>query len=174
MEARPPMKRLAEFLGAEQPNDHQQRVLSAMQWAGRASADWRPEEAFIFRAIALETLILSGNKSSEITNRLKWSVVHLLGDWLVSREVGEKHVKAVYEIRSQIVHSGLYEVAKEDTSVLRHIVIHCFSRVLSDDRFKDMTARSDLDRWFNARLRGDDEIAVRPTETKMENGRHGI
>ncbi len=152
------MKKLCEFLCEEQPNKHQERVLSSIQWDGRASTESRAEEAFIFRAASpSKHLSWAGNKSSEITNRLAWSVVHLLGDWLISREVGEKHVMTAYDVRSQIVHSGLYEVAKEDISLLRGILIRCFARVLSDDRFKDMKARDDLDTWFKARLRGDAE-----------------
>ena len=67
------LRRLVRYLAAERPTGHQERVLSAMQWAGRGAVARRPEEAFLYCAIALESLML-GRKDVELTTRLALSV----------------------------------------------------------------------------------------------------
>ena len=149
----PALRRLCDYLQQAKPTGHQNRVLSAIQWAGRAAVEWRAEESFLLRAIALESLIL-GYKNTELTNRLALSIVHLLGNWLKIRKVGVAQVKELYGVRSAIVHSGKYEVKKEDSVIMRKYVLSCFRRILEEKRFTKMSGKDDLDEWFDARMRG--------------------
>ena len=151
----PALVRLCALLASEQNNKHEKRVLTAIHWAGRASAERRPEEAFIFRAIALESLILGSGDHSELTQRLALSVVHLLGDALRDRKDAVTQIRSLYAVRSKIVHSGTYEISEKDARLLREFVLMCFAYVLADERFKHMSGGTDLDEWFQAAMRGD-------------------
>jgi len=148
------LRRLLEYIGTDNPNGHQARVLSAIQWAGRGAVASRPEEAYLHSAIALESLIL-GRKDVELTNRLALSVTHLLGKWLVSRQKTMAQLKDLYGVRSMIVHSGKYEVDQQHLHMLREYVRRCFQRLLEHRPFINMRGANDLDDWLEARLRGD-------------------
>ena len=80
--------------------------------------------------------------------------MHLLGNWLKIRKVGVAQVKELYGVRSAIVHSGKYEVKKEDSVIMRKYVLSCFRRILEEKRFTKMSGKDDLDEWFDARMRG--------------------
>ncbi len=149
------LRTLCKYLQDDRPTPHQARVLSAAHWAGRAVGEWRAEEAFLFRAIALESLILGGGDNPELTTRLTLSTVHLLGDMLASRKWGVQSLKKLYGVRSKIVHSGRYEVDEADSALLRGFVIRSFARVLSDRAFLRMVGKSELDEWFAERMRGE-------------------
>jgi hypothetical protein len=155
------LRTLVKYLENDKPNSHQNRVLSAAQWAGRAQADRRAEEAFLHRAIALEALILGDRDNAELSMRLTLSIVHLLGDMLRSRQNGFQKIKRLYSVRSKIVHSGKYEVDKEDITLMRSFVIRVFARVLGDNEFVKMTEKNDLDSWFESRMRGERAVQSR-------------
>lgn len=149
------LRHLLEYLQSPTLTKHQKRVLSALQWAGRAAVELKPEEAFLFRAIALESLILSGGENSGLTERLAYSTVHLLGQWLKDRQESFRHIKRLYGVRSSIVHTGKLEVDEDDASLMRKYVSICFSRMLSEKTFLNMKGEKELDDWFRARMRGD-------------------
>ena len=149
------LRRLWAALASAKPTDHQSRILAAMQWAGRAQAERRDEQAFLFRAIALESLILGDRDQGELTMRLTLSIVHLLGAWLKSRKDAFQQIKKLYGVRSKIVHSGKYEVDPKDFALMRAYVTRCFLHIFGDRRFGNMVAKSDLDEWFEARMRGE-------------------
>ena len=87
VEENPALHHLCEMLRAERPNGHQNRILTAVHWAGRASA--------------------------------------------------------------------------EDANLLRAFVLRCFGRALTDERFKTMSGKKDLDDWFQAAMRGDGKVLAR-------------
>lgn len=150
----PALRTLWRYLESATPNGHQNRVLAAMQWAGRASAERRDEEAVLLRAIALESLILGDGDKGELTLRLTLSIIHLLGGILKSRLESSRLIKNLYALRSKIVHSGRYEVDEADSRLLRQFTILSFYRVLAHKRFATMAGSHDLDDWFEARMRG--------------------
>ena len=64
----------------------QDRILSALQWAGRAAVEERREEAFLLYAIAIESLLLGGKSHVEVTERLAVRGAHLLSGDPKARE----------------------------------------------------------------------------------------
>lgn len=147
------LRRLCQYLRVERPNAHQSRVISAIRWAGRAGTSPRAEEAFLFRAISLESLIL-GDSTAELSTRLALSVIHLLGKSIRDRQLAFKDLKGLYGLRSKIVHSGNFEVANEEAERMKGIVVRTFAEMLTRKEFLKMTARDELDRWFHKRLLG--------------------
>jgi hypothetical protein len=169
----PGLRRLFELLALGRLSAHQRRVLTAIHWAGRAAVENRIEDSFLFRAIALESLIL-GRSDTELTNRLAMSIVHLVGEFFNSRKDGVATIKRLYKERSKIVHSGTYEVAKPDAATLRRIVIQCFLKVLTAEGFQKMNGENDLDEWFEAAMRGDRLDKLIPTPTIDAAGPNGL
>jgi len=127
-------------------------ILSAIQWAGRATVERRKEEAFLLYAIALESLLLIEGDKSELTYRLKVRAAHLLGDDANARKMLAEQIQKLYGKRSSIVHTGDIEVGDEDLKRLRGITKGCIVRVLRDPDFTAMTPHTDLVSWFDDRV----------------------
>ena len=126
-------------------------VTSAAQWIGRATIDRRREEAFLLYAIALETLMLPGEKSGELGYRLKVRVAHLLGRSVASRTQLAKDISRLYGIRSAIVHAGSYEVTDEDLGLLRSVVKRVLLRLVRSAALHRLT-HDQLSEWFDRRI----------------------
>ncbi|TLD43142.1 MAG: hypothetical protein JETT_0577 [Candidatus Jettenia ecosi] len=75
----------SSFLKGPQ-NKLQEQVIASLQWAGRATAEVRKEEAFLLFAIALESIVLADGNLQELTYRLRGRVAHLLGKSLSDRK----------------------------------------------------------------------------------------
>ena len=152
MRKNPTIRSLTGLLRLARRSAHQDRILSAAHWAGRACAETRAEEAFLFRAIALESLILGGREHFELTSRLSMSIALLLGGSVQEKSEICKKVKQLYSTRSKIVHTGSYEVSREDSALLRSITLSCFTRVLTGRTFQKMEKEDALDHWFHSAM----------------------
>ena len=97
--------RVAKLL-SHQRNDLEEKLVAAFQWAGRATAEIRREEAFLLYAIALESIVLADSDPIELTYRLRVRIAHLLGNSPEARRNIFSKVGHLYDIRSKIVHSG--------------------------------------------------------------------
>jgi hypothetical protein len=142
----------ASSLLVERKGKLQERLLSAIQWAGRATVDSRKEEAFLLYAIALESLILAENEKDELVYRLRTRVAHLIGEGVQSRRQLSKQVKDLYDVRSQIVHSGRYQVTDADFGRMRLMTKSCIIRVLADEIFIKMRGMQDFIDWFDEQI----------------------
>lgn len=143
----------AGSLLAKKRNGLEDRVLAAIQWAGRASAEKnRKEQAFLLYAIALESLVLIENETDELGYRLRMRVAHLLGKTVESKRTLVKDLKKLYGIRSKIVHSGSYEVTDLDLFKLRFITKNCILRILKEEPFSSMTSVGQLTGWFDEQM----------------------
>lgn len=127
-------------------------LLSAIQWAGRAAVDARPEEAFLLYAIALESLLLGPGKAMEPTYRLRLRVAHLLGSDEVSRKELVGVVGELYDVRSKIVHAGKYQVTDDDLGLIRYLTTQSISRILIFQPFALMKKHAELEEWFEKQL----------------------
>lgn len=144
--------RASELLAKKQLNPIEERVIAAMQWAGRASIDERNEEAFLLYAIALESLVMEKSSESELGYRLKTRVAHLLGDNLEDRKHIRKNVSDLYGVRSAIVHKGLFEVSDTDLSLIRLITKESILKVLTEAPFVNMNSDDEYFEWFDNRI----------------------
>jgi Apea-like HEPN len=157
--------RLASLLAARNPTDLQDRVLTAVKWAGRARIESRAEERFLLYAIALETLLLGGKQDVELSYRLAIRGAHLLsGDDLQSRLLTEKQLRDLYALRSKIVHSGAITVSDTQLATLELYARIAIVTVLDREPFAKMLVESELEDWFRAQLLG------KPTEQAPMSG----
>ncbi|MBN1317521.1 MAG: hypothetical protein JXA42_18710 [Anaerolineales bacterium] len=130
-------------------NELESHLISAMQWAGKATAAIRKEEAFLWYAISLESLILMDNEIGELGYRLRTRAAHLLGKDLDGRKEISRKIREMYDIRSKIVHSGWFEVTDADLSLMRIFAKRSILTILNDEPFKSMKSVDALVGWFN-------------------------
>jgi hypothetical protein len=133
-------------------NNLEDRLISAIQWAGKATIENRKEMAFLLYAISLECLILSDNEKEELTYRLRTRIAHLLGSDLENRKKIKKRVGELYDIRSKIVHSGWYQVTDADLGVIRLYTKSCILRIINDEPFISMESIVTLIDWFDDKI----------------------
>jgi hypothetical protein len=146
-------KRISGMLANRQLSPAEERLLTAIQWAGRAQVDPRPEEAFLLYAIALESLLLGSKTSGELGYRLSLRCAHLIAS--PERRQALKHqLGKLYGLRSKIVHSGKTLVADADLTLLRGYCRNAIFRVLNDPGFHQLKSEEELDDWFEQQALG--------------------
>lgn len=128
--------------------------LAALQWAGRATVAFRREEAFLLYVIALESLLLSDSDNQELSYRLRLRLAHLLGETYTKRNELFEEMGRLYKIRSNLVHSGKFEVTDVDLSKMRAYAKTAILRILLDEPFVGMQSTSDLAAWFKGQTLG--------------------
>ena len=141
----------SEILQVEKPTEFQERLISALQWAGRASVESRNEEAFLLFAIAFESLLIGSDDKTEITETLALRAAHVIAA-PKSRLRVYKDVKRLYGIRSKIVHRGDADVGEADLSLMRYLVRLALLSMLCDSRFAVVTTEASLVDWFREKL----------------------
>jgi hypothetical protein len=143
---------VSELLGNDQLSKLENRILSAFQWAGRASVAVRNEEAFLLYMISLESLILGRDTHSEITYQLKLKAAHLLRGTVEARRELMERLGSLYKIRSQIVHSGRFQVSESDLSEAHEYAKKALLVNSHSAPFRKMTDKKQFDAWLDDRL----------------------
>lgn len=147
--------RLSQLLADSKPNSLTDRILTAVQWAGRARVEERREEAFLLYAISLETLLLGNKVDIEISHRLALRAVHLLAAAdMQSRRLVQKQIKQLYTTRSKIVHSGSFQVTNIDLELMSKCARLAVFMMLDAAPFATMVAEEDLETWFEEQILG--------------------
>lgn len=149
---RPAFRRIHYLMRNEPRSALAELLLASIQWAGRASVESSREQAFLLFAIALETLVLPDSDSQELNYRLRIRVAHLLGSHRGQRAELSSTVRRLYKIRSQIVHSGSYQVTDDDLGQLRSITKRSIFRVLLHRKISQLRTGKELAEWFEARV----------------------
>lgn len=148
--AKPHLRRIRELFQRSSQSSLAESILSALQWAGRATVEPKREQSFLLYAIALETLILPGQEV-ELGYRLRTRVARLLERDPRKRTEITVILKKLYGTRSKIVHSGSYDVSDEDLGRLRAITKTVIIRMLMDEQIRRMKTSEELEQWFESR-----------------------
>jgi hypothetical protein len=171
----PPMMRLlelhkvSEWLATSRPSDLEDRILSSLQWAGRAAAEERREESFLLYAISLEGLLLGGKTHTELTERLALRGAHLLAGDRDGRENVYDELKTLYGLRSKIVHSGSTEVTDDELARIAAVARGALVTVLHLSPLTEMTEESQLEDWFKDQLLGGIQVPYEKRRNEPEN-----
>jgi hypothetical protein len=151
--SRPGFSRISDLLSRPAPTDLEERILAALQWAGRAQVDPRREEAFLLFAISLETLMLGRDTTGEITHKLGVRCAHLGGgSTLVEKRRVIDQIAQLYRLRSKIVHSGSSQVAEAELALMKEYALISLFIVLDREPFKSMATVEQFDQWCEAQL----------------------
>jgi Apea-like HEPN len=145
--------RVSEMLRAQNPTDLEQRVLASLEWAGRAQIEARREEAFLLYAIALESLLLARDTKTEIAQRLAIRCAQLGGGpTLNDKKLVVEQILSLYQIRSDIVHSGNFLVREDELSLIRTYAVLTLFLILDSEPFRSMREVRELESWFQTQL----------------------
>ena len=144
--------RVSELLGKADRTTFEDRILSAFQWAGRATVDIRREEAFLLYMIALESLILGSKVNSEITFQLRLKIVHIITCSTSTRKQFMNRISYLYGVRSKIVHSGSFQVTESELWELRQYSKQVLITVANAKQFRDMETAEQFDSWLDEQL----------------------
>lgn len=142
----------------KQGSDVEKRLLSAIQWAGRATAytNRNKEEAFLLYMIALESVILFEDHTDQLSYSLRLRTSYLLGKNFKGRKKIHDDIKNLYVKRSKIVHDGFFDVEDADLNLIRYITKSAILSVLCDNQFKGIKTRAELSAWFDKKILNDD------------------
>lgn len=147
--------RVNDLLANETRTDLEDRIVTAIAWAGRARVEHRPEHRFLLYAIALEALLAKPNARSGVTERLRLRVAFLVHRKATSRKTLAATMSRLYDLRSSLVHAGTAEeLADRDVDIIEHIVELAIVSILTKSPFKEMKNAIDFDRWFDDQLLG--------------------
>ena len=142
----------SQLLGKSKRSEFEERIISALQWAGRASVENRNEEAFLLFAISLESLLMDRDEKSEVTEILSVRASHVIGTNPSGKHKIYKEMKQMYRRRSQIVHRGSVEVEEDELNLIRYFARFAILTMLTSSRFSNIATDLDLIRYFRARM----------------------
>lgn len=155
LSALPVFQGVSRLLSKARLNRLEDRILTAIQWAGRARVEERREQAFLFFAVALETLLLGDRNPSDLQYKLKLRCAHLLViQNLQSRKRIFKEIGELYAKRSKIVHTGEFDVTDSELQLIEKYACAAIDVLLSRDAFQSMRDESTLEEWFESQVLG--------------------
>ena len=144
--------RINRLLQTRPRNEVEEILVTSVRWAGRATVARLREEAFLLYAIALECAVLPSTGEGELSHRLSQRVARLLSGSVDERLKNQKTVRTLYRIRSEIVHSGLYEVREGDLGLIGDITKRVIFKQLADSAVAGLTKTDELEHWYEQRM----------------------
>lgn len=147
------ISRASALLKDPSPGPMTQRVLTSLRLAGRASIATRYDESILLFVMALESLLLAPDRSSEMSYRLRVRASHLLSS-PGRRALAAKEINALYGLRSAIAHTGTTAISLKDVKRARLVTKIALLEVLRGKHFMRVKNNS-LDSWLDDRILGD-------------------
>lgn len=144
--------RVLGLLRKTSPSPFEKRIRAALQWAGRATAERRPEVSLLLYAISLEALMLGPRRDTEQTYRLSLRLARLLGRNRAGRMSLAKRTRDLYAKRSQVVHAGFVGVTAEEVREARWLAKNAIGAALSNSKLRRLTPEQRVEEWFNERM----------------------
>lgn len=140
--------RASALLDSGDRSDFEDRIVTALGWAGRACVADERDQSFLFYAIALEALLLKSSARGGVSDRVKLRAAHVVG----LRKVFDL-MTGLYERRSGLVHAGdSTSITDDDLASMRWVVGRALTGVLTDPRFASMRTAREFDAWCDAQL----------------------
>lgn len=140
-------------------SDLQRRVLTALRWAGRASAlnaikanyykhNTEREQSFLFCAICLESLFCKRHETGDVTERLASRCAQFLAVDKEQHRAIYKDVKALYNRRSDVVHEGSLDISQDDLDQISVYVRESLIKMLTDPVLVSLPDEAAFEAWF--------------------------
>ena len=145
------VKRISRLL-QKRGGEVDELLLKALRWAGRATVAPLRNEAFMLYAIALECVVLPGSDRGELRHRLSQRVAKVTQDTVAKRTETQKLIGRLYDVRSKIVHTGLYAVNEDELYRMRNVAKGVILTLLKDTRVAGLNTAGQLDQWYEDRM----------------------
>ena len=131
-----------EYLCKDKPNEMENRIINAIQWAGKGLKDEEQSRAFTQYLFALEALLQFQQKDQIVTPSILYHlselVAFIVADNFDDRTKWEKIVKRLYSRRSAIAHGRSNEVGADELFQAFYLIKQLVTTLLISDEFKDM------------------------------------
>lgn len=143
--------RASALLASGNRSDFEDRIVTALGWAGRACVADERDQSFLFYAIALEALLLKPLARAGVSERLKRRAAHVGGLRADTKREVFGLMAGLYRLRSELVHAGDSTlITADDLASVRAVVARALTRVLTDERFTSMRTAREFDAWCDA------------------------
>lgn len=139
------------MLKKDNPTKLEQRIISAISWAGKALRDEEPARALTQYVFALEALLQLQQRGSMVSPSITYQMAEfaafIISDNLKDRVEIEKRIKNIYSRRSAIAHGGSQEVVDSDLGEALFLLKHIITILLTVDPFKNYTTIEEVSGW---------------------------
>jgi hypothetical protein len=134
------------------PTKLQKRLITAIEWVGKAFRDNDNARAFIQVVFALESIFTLQEKnvlvSPGIANQISESVAFILGRNLDERIVYEKQAKTIYGHRSAIAHGGSSRISDIELDEAIDLIKLVILKMTTETKFKSMNSMDEFNKWM--------------------------
>jgi len=113
-----------ELLLLKTKTDIQKRIITSIEWIGKANSEVNNKNRFVFYVFAIESMLTFHEKdfiTPSIAHSISESTAMILGTNYEDRIVTEKKVKEIYSIRSAIAHGAEKEVSDDELNLAMNI-----------------------------------------------------
>lgn len=133
------------------PCDIKRRILTSMEWIGKAAYDEDRSKALIQFVFAIEGLLQFKPKdflSQSIANQIGESLAFIVGEEVEERKNILKAFKEVYKLRSAVAHGVNKTITLEDLALAKFLSKALIAKLLTGEPFKDMATIEQLEEYI--------------------------
>lgn len=132
-------------------SDLRRRILSAVEWGGKAARDADPSKAFVQCIFGLETLFTWQEKgvlvSPSVASQIAEWAAFVLGKDFSSRHDIAGRVGAMYGKRSGIAHGGFTAITPEDVVAALQLLRDLVAALLTSSELRQVQTMKELRDW---------------------------
>jgi len=127
-------------------NDFENRIISAIRFAGSSYMYAEEAESFLKCMISLESLLLSDKESK--SENLAERVALIIANNLKDRSDVYDIMRKLYNIRNKIVHEGFVDVDRSDVVQLQYYTFLCIMNILNRYKQEKITNINEFIKWI--------------------------
>jgi len=150
-----------EVVSKYNPTNLQNKLITAIEWVGKAIRDNDNARAFIQVVFAFESIFTFQEKnvfvSPGIATQFAESVAFILGTNLNERIDYEKQVKDIYGNRSAIVHGGSSSISDIDLDKAIDLIKRVITKMTTETKFTSLNSIKDFYEWMKQQKYSCDE-----------------
>ncbi|NMF60998.1 HEPN domain-containing protein [Pseudanabaena yagii] len=141
-----------EVASTPNPTKLQSKIITAIEWVGKAIRDNDNARAFVQVVFAFESIFTFQEKnvlvSPGIANQISESVAFILGTNLEERIVCEKQAKTIYGNRSAIAHGGSSSISDIELDEAIDLIKRVILKMTTETNFKSMNSIEEFYKWM--------------------------
>jgi|GEM_PF-5040758 len=140
-------ERLEAIWAKDKHSEWEKILLNSAVWLGAGIADSDYATAFVRFTTVLEMLVCDKEITESITNKFAERTAFVLSEKSEKREYIWRKLKDLYSIRSKMLHSGSYDIEKDNLEAIRFYAIDCYQRLLKWP--DEMRKKEEIISWCN-------------------------
>jgi len=133
-----------ELLLSKEKTNIQKRIISAIEWIGKANSEINNQNRFLFYVFAIESMLNFQEKTiitPSIAHSISESSAMILGCNYEERIIIEKNIKEIYSIRSAIAHGAEKEISDEELDLVMNISRNIVIQFLTNNELTKFTVK---------------------------------